>query len=346
MAAAEAHDPGQSGPVEPAELPDRTRGVHSFWVALAALGIAVLVGLLTTIATQSSLTASRDVGVERKNAIESRLYLEQLLSLLKDVETGQRGYVITGREQFLEPYKRALIQIPLTLAQVKTSMGRSTPQGFSWPELESLIRHREEFSLQAVRVRREVGLSVVNDEKLFDQGKFFMDAIRVQMAQLDAHQIARVDRLSGELLELRTSTAGREWVSAIATSVLVAVGIGLWWMERRRRHWLTGQLAASNAQLGERVASRTAALDTANREIRAFAQAMDKNMEVERSRISREVHDQLGQIFTAIKMICRSIAPDGLATDQRTALLSAIDTGVTTTRRISAELHPPLLDDL
>jgi signal transduction histidine kinase len=73
---------------------------------------------------------------------------------------------------------------------------------------------------------------------------------------------------------------------------------------------------------------------------------MDKNMEAERSRISREVHDQLGQIFTAIKMICRSIAPNGLASEQRTALLSAIDTGVTTARRISAELHPPLLDDL
>src|SRR6201987_5651125 len=34
--------------------------------------------------------------------------LEGVLSLAKDVETGQRGYLLTGEDKFLEPYEKAL----------------------------------------------------------------------------------------------------------------------------------------------------------------------------------------------------------------------------------------------
>ena len=43
---------------------------------------------------------------------------EQVLAALKDVETGERGYVITGSDDYLVPYREALATIPDDLAVV------------------------------------------------------------------------------------------------------------------------------------------------------------------------------------------------------------------------------------
>src|ERR1039458_9587986 len=45
--------------------------------------------------------------------------LEQLISSLKDAETGDRGFIITGDERFLEPYNIAVGEIPQQIARLK-----------------------------------------------------------------------------------------------------------------------------------------------------------------------------------------------------------------------------------
>src|SRR5437016_10350922 len=46
--------------------------------------------------------------------------LEALQSTVTDAETGQRGYVLTGREQYLEPYRTALKAVPARLARMRS----------------------------------------------------------------------------------------------------------------------------------------------------------------------------------------------------------------------------------
>src|SRR4051812_17489319 len=49
---------------------------------------------------------------EHVRATEQLLqHVESILSTIKDAETGQRGYVITGDESYLDPYRRALVDI-------------------------------------------------------------------------------------------------------------------------------------------------------------------------------------------------------------------------------------------
>src|SRR5882672_1044583 len=48
-----------------------------------------------------------------------RRNLSELLSACKDAETGQRGYVITGADAFLEPYRSALVEIDKTFDLVR-----------------------------------------------------------------------------------------------------------------------------------------------------------------------------------------------------------------------------------
>ena len=43
--------------------------------------------------------------------------LNEVLTLLVDAETGQRGYIITGEEAYLEPYNKALLNLDLSTAK-------------------------------------------------------------------------------------------------------------------------------------------------------------------------------------------------------------------------------------
>src|SRR5262245_20022100 len=89
----------------------------------------------------------------------------------------------------------------------------------------------------------------------------------------------------------------------------------------------------------------------AHDELRELAQAMHEVRESERTRIARELHDELGQALTALKMdvdlLGETISGDRTDLLERTdAMRELLDSTVATTRRISSDLRPLVLDDL
>jgi PAS domain S-box-containing protein len=92
-------------------------------------------------------------------------------------------------------------------------------------------------------------------------------------------------------------------------------------------------------------------LRLAHDELRELAQAMHEVRESERTRIARELHDELGQALTALKMdtdlLGSTLPADRPDLAERTdAMRALLDSTVATTRRISADLRPLVLDDL
>jgi len=86
-------------------------------------------------------------------------------------------------------------------------------------------------------------------------------------------------------------------------------------------------------------------------QLRALAARLQSVREEEGTRLAREIHDQLGQALTAMKLDLSSLARDLPAGENhlsmRTALLlKLVDETIQTVRRISAELRPRMLDDL
>src|SRR3990172_10964625 len=85
----------------PSPRPGSRRAIRVLWVGL------VLVAVTAAVAVEGTLTF---IGATRR--VEQTLVnierLNALLSLLKDAETGQRGYLLTGAERYLEPYQDAL----------------------------------------------------------------------------------------------------------------------------------------------------------------------------------------------------------------------------------------------
>jgi PAS domain S-box-containing protein len=86
-------------------------------------------------------------------------------------------------------------------------------------------------------------------------------------------------------------------------------------------------------------------------ELREVSAAMLEVREAERTRVARELHDELGQALTALKMdvgLMGATIPPGRADlmEQIGNMEQLLDFTVATTRRISADLRPLVLDDL
>ena len=99
--------------------------------------------------------------------------------------------------------------------------------------------------------------------------------------------------------------------------------------------------------------ARKAAADALRRshdELREMSAAMNEVREAERTRIARELHDELGQLLTAVKMdiawLAARLPPESTALAQRSEKMrQLIDTTVAAVRRIAADLRPVMLDD-
>ncbi len=92
------------------------------------------------------------------------------------------------------------------------------------------------------------------------------------------------------------------------------------------------------------------ALQSSEKQLRDLSMHLQSAREEERTQIAREIHDELGQVLTALKMDVawlRSKYKDREALVEKTgAMLKLIDMTIKTIKRISAELRPGLLDDL
>ncbi len=92
------------------------------------------------------------------------------------------------------------------------------------------------------------------------------------------------------------------------------------------------------------------ALSTSRQELREFAVAANSVREQEKSRIARELHDELGQSLTALKLdvgwLKDHVTAEGPVSGKLTGMQSLLDATVAAARRISSDLRPLMLDDL
>jgi PAS domain S-box-containing protein len=120
--------------------------------------------------------------------------VERLLSEVKDLETGERGFVLVGTEDYLAPYTMALSKIETELSSLGSAAQEPVRAG--GPSLAGLIAQKRDFAARVVAARREQGFDAATDLVRTGEGKRLMDAIRTEAA-------ARQDAAAAHLAALQ-----------------------------------------------------------------------------------------------------------------------------------------------
>ena len=307
------------------------------------VGLGLFVGL--AIFHYNNLRAVDSATRQRAESREALLSVRTLLSALKDVESGQRGFVITGLEDYLLPFHSGKAESALAFERFRELLPARVRAGQPPERLQALINERITLAERNILARRQGGFDAAQAKVLSREGKNAMDRLRAQFASIDgllreeiAHQNHRVDHLHTRALYASIS------LTAVGTGLIV---FAFMWLLREHKRRLKAEqaLIGVNVVLEATVASRTREREQVRAEIAVFARRLDSSVEAERRRLAREVHDQVGQVFTALKMTL-SHGFGCAGGEALTRVNQIITEGITTARRISAALRPPLLDDM
>jgi signal transduction histidine kinase/CheY-like chemotaxis protein/CHASE3 domain sensor protein len=112
--------------------------------------------------------------------------IPELESLLKDAETGQRGFLITGEQAYLQPYNNALEGLDKRLTQLQTLARHGDVSPAEVEEIAGLTHQKVGEMARTVALRREKGFDAALQEVRTDVGKNLMDQIRRHAAGIKA----------------------------------------------------------------------------------------------------------------------------------------------------------------
>lgn len=192
---------------------------NALFSLVVVLAIAALMVWLVGSTAHQSITYSRQVR-QLTDAIENILELQ---GHLIDLETGERGYLITGEPVFLEPHHQALAELDKHLARVDETLRQV---GVARESAEELMRHvavKRAISVANVRVRGN-GFDAARKRVEHADGKREMDRIR---ASLDG-MIHELTMRRSELRKLRDDAQDTLKLNIVlAALVMVAVALVL-----------------------------------------------------------------------------------------------------------------------
>jgi signal transduction histidine kinase len=230
------------------------------------LALAAIVG--TTIWLVERNQVYFDQGLEARIARSATVNLR---NALQNAETGQRGFLLTGEERYLEPYNNALPQIPDLLERFNTVLkpyheADAPVAALNAGVADKLAELAQTIALQRAG-KRDEAMAIVET----DRGKDAMDTARTLFEGIIT---AADDRIVTGIEDQRGSTNALRWVTIIGAFVIfVVVGGSAWTVMAYTRDIAKARadLEAANGGLEDRVRERTADLGKANEEIQRFA---------------------------------------------------------------------------
>jgi CheY-like chemotaxis protein/signal transduction histidine kinase/CHASE3 domain sensor protein len=181
--------------------------------------------------------------------------LESVLSLMKDAETGQRGYLITGNEDYLRPFFNARTGVDAELIRLKESTAESSNHRDLLPNVEVLIDGKFDELDDTIQLRRERGFEPALAEVITDRGRRAMDGLRENISLMRREERRIRDMRISEMEETHKATIASGAVTAVLGVVLSY--ITLWLLrrnqeQRRRQAWAqAGKISLADSMAGE-----------------------------------------------------------------------------------------------
>lgn len=306
---------------------------------MALLAAMVLVGI-----NETGHMRSQDAVEQLAQGLTTRADVNKLLQSMLDAETGQRGYLLTGNETYLEPYDKAVATVQTNLDRLRNQFMTSPEDMQEFALLSRQISRKLAEMELSLRLRRQGNEDAWKFILNTDVGKEHMEAIRQHAQEL----IARSDQ---RLQQGREQIEQSLMLSRIGIATVTAIGLLAFYMYLRQTQAVqTVNLREQEVLERERdrleglVRDRTATLSE-------LANHLQEVREEERGHLARELHDELGALLTAAKLdVARlkskidATAPD--IAERLKHLTETLNSGIALKRRIIEDLRPSSLSNL
>lgn len=153
-----------------------------------AFGAALIFLLLNALLGYLNVTEQRSSERVVAHSYEVLFELESVLSMVKDAETGTRGFIITADNAYLEPYYKAQERMRGRLEPLNTLVKDNPQQREKMPLLEREIRVRLELAKEGIQLRQRNGFASAQTFIRGGEGKREMDEIRAIIDGMKAHE--------------------------------------------------------------------------------------------------------------------------------------------------------------
>ena len=183
------------------------------------LGLSLLLLIISSIASFISirnLLKSSEL-VDHSSQVVTRL--ESVMSTMKDAETGQRGFLITGQQKFLEPYNGAYDRAVHLINEVQAMTLDNPAQQTNLDQIKDIILHRLNV-LQTLLDKKMAGGAI--DVQDMQAGKDSMDALRAAISKAESEA---KELLATRLSTLQTFTTYTPLIIVFAALLAIAVSI-------------------------------------------------------------------------------------------------------------------------
>jgi signal transduction histidine kinase/CHASE3 domain sensor protein/CheY-like chemotaxis protein len=229
---------------------------------LAAMAIVLLVGTIGVL-DWLQFNSARQARSWVRHTDQVITTVDELAFAVRDAETGQRGYLLTGREEYLAPYRDALGRVSVLQDQVRQLTADDPDQQERLRVLAPLLQRKLDELAQTVALRRDVGFDAALAVVQTNLGRDVMDRIMTILRGLrDAEQRL----LDARRQELDQTEAHTRWL-AIGGSI---VAIALLALAARLLARTQAQLLGAEAEQRTLVTQMRTAFDSISQGIAAF----------------------------------------------------------------------------
>jgi PAS domain S-box-containing protein len=286
-------------------------------------GFAIATAILVFVGWQSYQNTARfaEASEWRKHTYEVLWNLDETVAQLVDAETGQRGYLLTGEESYLEPYRAAIKNIDQTIRDLKSLTSDNPNQQKRIQILEPLVEKKLTELQRTIDLRKKEGLTAANRVVLEGSGKQAMDQIRAVVAEMMKEE--------EYLLKLRTQKTNESVarsVRTILTGTLLSISLLLlcfWLLQRelserkkaqealaRSEKWFSTTLAsigdaviATDMNGGVTFMNSVAQSLTGWSQVEAAGKSMDLVFDIVNKETRRPVENPVKKVFREGKVV-------------------------------------------
>ncbi|MCG7589403.1 MULTISPECIES: ATP-binding protein [unclassified Halomonas] len=205
------------------------------WCALALVAFMLAAMVWQGIRVQEALL---DANAAVNRHLESIVLIQAFKSTLLDLETGERGYVITGQPAYLLPYQQARARLAHQQEQLRRiSLPTGADDLLSEEVLSSLVERRMQIAESNISVRDTDGLEAAALRLLAAGGRQTMDRLRGHLNALEQNER---ERLSAQTLQATRQARQSRWVwgggAAVIAVLLLVTSLSVinQWRQRQR----------------------------------------------------------------------------------------------------------------